>query len=176
MDSDEKGHPPIKFRAHIAKARAAGLKVTAHCDVNQLHTLEHLRQVIFDLQVDRIDHGGNILQSPELVEAAKALNLTFTVCPSFSGTVKAGGQDVDIVRGMLDQGLAIMLNSDDPAYMGSEYLNEVMVRAQQRSALTKSELVGMSRNAFNAAWLPDADKAAYLAKLDAFARQWGVRI
>jgi adenosine deaminase len=60
--------------------------------------------------------------------------------------------------------------------MGSEYLNEVMVRAQQRSALTKSELVGMSRNAFNAAWLPDADKAAYLAKLDAFARQWGVRI
>lgn len=175
MDSDEKGHPPIKFRSHIAKARANGLHVTAHCDVNQLHTLEHIRQAIFDLQVDRIDHGGNILQSPELVESAKALNIPFTVCPTFSGAVKdAEGKPIDVVRGMLDAGLAITINSDDPAYMGSEYLNDVLVRAQQRSRLTKAELVLMSRNTFNAAWLPQEQKAAYLAKLDAFAKSWKV--
>ena len=173
MDSDEKGHPPIKFRSHIAKARANGLHVTAHCDVNQLHTLEHIRQAIFDLQVDRIDHGGNILQSPELVETAKALNIPFTVCPTFSGAVKdAEGKPIDVVRGMLDARLAITISSDDPAYMGSEYLNDVLVRAQQRSRLTKAELVLMSRNAFNAAWLPPDQKAAYLAKLDAFAKSW----
>ena len=176
MDSDEKGHPPIKFRAHIAKARANGLHVTAHCDVNQLYTLEHIRQAIFDLQVDRIDHGGNILQSPELVEAARALAIPFTVCPSFSGTVRADGKEIDIVRGMLDAGLNITINSDDPAYMGSEYINEVLLRTQQRSALTKAELVQIERNAFNAAWLPQERKARYLARLDAFAKAWGVPV
>jgi adenosine deaminase len=174
LDSDEKDNPPTKFAAHFAKARAAGLKVTAHCDLNQKDILDHLRQAIIDLRVDRIDHGGNILESPELIAAAKARNLYFTVCPSFSGTVRGEAPPVDVVRGMIDTGLTLTINSDDPAYMGSEYLNEVLVKAQARSALTKAELVMLSRNAFNAGWMEEALRAAYLAKLDAFARAEGV--
>jgi len=172
LDSDEKGNPPEKFAAHFVKARAAGLKVTAHCDVDQDDTLGHLRTAIVDLKVDRIDHGGNILQSPELVALAKRRNLYFTVCPTFSGTLRTSTPPVDVLRGMIDAGLNATVSSDDPAYMGSEYLNTVLVRAQARSALTRAELIGLERNAFNAAWLPADRKAVYLAKLDAFARAW----
>jgi len=175
LDSDEKGNPPSKFAAHFARARAAGLKVTAHCDLNQDNTLEHIRQAIVDLNVDRIDHGGNILQSPDLIALAKQRNLYFTVCPGFSGQVRSGATSQDVVRGMLDAGLNITLNSDDPAYMGSQYMNEVLVRAQKESALTKQELVRMERNAFNAAWLTEAARKPLLARLDAFARKWNVR-
>ena len=173
LDSDEKGNPPGKFAAHFARARAAGLKVTAHCDLNQENSLAHIRQAIVDLKVDRIDHGGNILQSPELIALAKERNLTFTVCPGFSGQV-AGAVPLDVVRGMLDAGLNVTLNSDDPAYMGSQYLNEVLVLAQRKSALTKAELVRIERHAFNAAWLPEAERRPLLARLDAFSRHWGV--
>ncbi|WP_235954634.1 adenosine deaminase [Sphingobium psychrophilum] len=170
LDSDEKDHPPVKFAAHFAKARAAGLKVTAHCDLNQKDIIEHLRQAIVDLRVDRIDHGGNILESPTLIAAAKARNFYFTVCPTFSGTVRGDAPPVDVVRGMIDAGLNITINSDDPAYMGSEYLNEVLVKAQAHSALTKAELVRLQRNAFNAGWMDEGLRAACHAKLDAFAK------
>ena len=174
LDSDEKGHPPIQFAAHFAKARAAGLKVTAHCDLNQDDILEHLRQAIVDLKVDRIDHGGNILQSPELMALAKQRNLFFTVCPTFSGRATRAGKPLDVVRGMIDQGLNFSINSDDPAYMGSEYLTEVLMRAQAQSSLTEGELVQIERNAFKAAWISEARRAQFLDRLDAFARTWGV--
>jgi len=174
LDSDEKNNPPNKFAEHFAKARAAGLKVTAHCDLNQEDVLEHLRQAIVDLKVDRIDHGGNILQSPELIALARERNLFFTVCPSFSGRATGEGPPIDVVRGMLDQGLNLTINSDDPAYMGSEYLNAVLVSAQRRSGLTERELVRIERNAFNAAWISDERRSHFHARLDDFARKWGV--
>ena len=169
LDSDEKGHPPADFAPLFARARAAGLRVTMHCDVNQENTLAHLRQAIVDLRADRIDHGGNILQSPELVAIARARGLAFTVCPGFSGKVATGGVPIDVVRGMLDQGLNVTISSDDPAYMGSRYVADAIVDAQPVSALTRAELVQIQRNAFNAAWLPPAQRDAYLAELDRFA-------
>ena len=169
LDSDEKGHPPADFAPLFARARAAGLHVTMHCDVNQENTLAHLRQAIIDLRADRIDHGGNILQSPELVAIARARGLAFTVCPGFSGKVATGGVPIDVVRGMLDQGLNVTISSDDPAYMGSRYVADAIVDAQPVSALTRAELVQIQRNAFNAAWLPPAQRDAYLVELDRFA-------
>ena len=169
LDSDEAGHPPEKFAAHFAKARANGLHVTAHCDVDQTDTLKNIRTALVDLKVDRIDHGGNIVQSPELVAIAKQRGIYFTVCPTFSGTLRRGeAQPVDVVRTMLDAGLKVTISSDDPAYMASEYINEVLLRAVTRSKLTRPELIGIARNGFEAAWLPSADKAGLLARLDAY--------
>lgn len=174
LDSDEKGNPPEKFAAHFTKARAAGLKVTAHCDLNQENSLEHIRTALVDLHVDRIDHGGNIVQSPELVALAKSRDISFTVCPSFSGKVNTGTQSIDALRAMLDAGLKVTVNSDDPAYMGSEYINEVLVRTWKESHLTPAELVHIERNAFNTAWIPAGQRDGYLARLEAYARTWGV--
>ncbi|WP_298173300.1 adenosine deaminase [Novosphingobium sp.] len=169
LDSDEAGHPPEKFAAHFAKARANGLHVTAHCDVDQVDTLKNIRTALVDLKVDRIDHGGNIVQSPELVAIAKQRGMYFTVCPTFSGTLRRGiAQPVDVVRSMLDAGLKVTISSDDPAYMASEYINEVLLRAVSRSKLTRADLAGIARNGFEAAWLPAADKTALLARLEAY--------
>lgn len=176
LDSDEKDNPPGKFAAHFAKARAAGLHVTAHCDVNQKDTLGHIREALLDIHVERIDHGGNILQSPELMGIARERGIPFTVCPTFSGQILVDGKPVDVVRGMLDNGLKVTLNSDDPAYMGSEYINDVMIKAQVRSQLTKAELVRIERNAFDAAWIAPERKAAFQARLDAFAKAQGVAV
>ncbi|WP_375428304.1 adenosine deaminase [uncultured Sphingomonas sp.] len=174
LDSDEKGHPPIQFADHFAKARAAGLKVTMHCDLNQDDTLRHIRQAIVDLAADRIDHGGNIVESPELMALARRRNLCFTVCPGFSGAVRGGGRTIDVVRAMLDKDLMVTINSDDPAYMGGEYLNEVLIKAQAHSLLTRAELVRIERNAFRSAWLPEPRRNLLLAKLEIFALRRGV--
>lgn len=172
LDSDEAGNPPEKFRAHFAKARAHGLRVTAHCDVDQDNTLDHIRTALLDLKVDRIDHGGNIVESPELVALARQRGMFFTVCPTFSGTLRKGvATPVDVVRAMLDAGLNVTISSDDPAYMGSEYLDDVLIRAADRSALTRTEIVTLARNGFRAAWLPEAEKQAMLARLDAYVQR-----
>lgn len=177
LDSDEHDNPPEKFAAVFAKAREAGLKVTVHCDVNQEDTLGHLRTALDVLKVDRIDHGGNILQSPELIADARRRNIYFTVCPTFSGQIRdAQGQPIDVVRGMLDNGLAVTINSDDPAYMGSEYLTDVLIRAQKHSGLSKAELIRIERNAFHAGWMPEDERAGYLARLDDFARAEGIAV
>lgn len=171
LDSDEAGNPPEKFRDHFAKARANGLKVTAHCDVDQTDTLRNIRTVLTDLKVDRIDHGGNIVQSPELVAIAKERGISFTVCPTFSGTLRRTEKvPIDVVRAMMDAGLKVTISSDDPAYMGSEYIDDVLIRASDRSNLTKSELIAIARNGFEAAWLPDADKATLLGRLEAYVK------
>ncbi|MGE4305318.1 MAG: adenosine deaminase [Novosphingobium sp.] len=174
LDSDEKGNPPEKFADHFAKARAAGLHVTMHCDVNQEDTLEHIRTALVDLQAERIDHGGNIVQSPELVALARSRNIPFTVCPTFSGKVMEDGRPINALREMLDAGLKVSVNSDDPAYMGSEYITEVLIRAQKDSALTPAELVQIERFAFETAWIPEEQRDGYLANLEAYAQSWGV--
>lgn len=171
LDSDEAGNPPEKFREHFAKARSNGLHVTAHCDIDQEDTLGHIRTALLDLKVDRIDHGGNIVQSPELVAIARQKGISFTVCPTFSGTLRKGMETpVDVVRKMMDAGLKVTISSDDPAYMGSEYINDVLIRAADRSGLSKSELITIARNGFEAAWLPQADKDAMLGKLAAYVK------
>ena len=84
------------------------------------------------------------------------------------------GQPINALREMLDAGLKVSVNSDDPAYMGSEYITEVLIRAQKDSALTPAELVQIERFAFETAWIPEEQRAGYLAKLEAYAQSWGV--
>src|SRR3984957_15011239 len=66
LDSDERGHPPVKFRDVFARARAEGYLLTMHCDVNQENTLTHIRQVLDDIGASAIDHGGNPIEHPAL--------------------------------------------------------------------------------------------------------------
>jgi len=84
LDSDENGHPPNKFRAVFERARKEGLMVTAHCDIDIENSIEHIRQCVWELDVDRIDHGTNIIEDESLVEEVKkrGLGLTCVRCPS----------------------------------------------------------------------------------------------
>mgnify|MGYP001811084390 CR=1 FL=1 len=171
LDSDENGIPPAKFAECFRIAREAGLHLTAHCDLDQPNTHEHIRQVLEDVQTERIDHGANILQDEKLIAIAKAKGMYFTVCP-FANEVCRPGDKQQILRAMLDLGLKATVNSDDPAYMLGYYINENFEIAQREAGLTVQEMIQLSRNAFNAAWISADERAAYQAKLDKFANEW----
>lgn len=171
LDSDENGNPPAKFAECFRIAREAGLHITVHCDLDQPNTHEHIRQALEDIKVERIDHGANILQNEALMAIAKAKNMHFTVCP-YSNEVCRPGDKQAILRGMLDNGLKPTVNSDDPAYMLGLYMNENFEIAQRDAGLSLAEMIELSRNAFNAAWVSDEDRAEFLGKLDKFAKEW----
>ncbi len=166
LDSDEYNNPPVKFKDVFALAKQWGLKLTMHCDVNQKNTLDHIRQVIEVIGVDRIDHGVNSLESDELCELIVEKQLGLTVCP-VSNRFVVQSLTANEIRTMLDKGMLATINSDDPAYFRA-YMNENLIELQQEGEFSQSELKTLMANAFKVTWLPEEDKAVYLAKLDAY--------
>jgi adenosine deaminase len=166
LDSDEKGNPPAKFAAVFERARQEGYMLTMHCDVDQQSSIEHIRQCLEQIGVDRIDHGVNVLEDPTLVEAIRERGLGLTVCP-ISNSYVTDSMKADAIRRMLDLGLRVTINSDDPAYFPG-YVQENLIAIQEALGLSREELLQLERNAFEIAWLPRHLKDAYLAELDAY--------
>jgi len=165
LDSDEKDNPPVKFAEVFAAARREGLKLTMHCDVNQKNTLVHIRQVLDDIQVDRIDHGVNSLEDPGLCDDIRERGLGLTVCP-VSNRFCIQDLTASHLRRMLDLGLRATVNSDDPAYFRA-YMNENLTALHEEGGLTMPEIVQLVKNGFEVAWLDGGRRAAYLARLQA---------
>ncbi|MDL4772584.1 adenosine deaminase [Actinomadura xylanilytica] len=163
LDSDERGNPPVKFERVFARAREEGYLLTMHCDVDQENTTEHIRQCLDVIGVDRIDHGVNALDDPALVDKARERGIGFTVCPVSNGFV-TDGPKAEVVRRMLDLGLRVTINSDDPAYFEA-YVAENLQLVRDELGLTRDELARLERNAFEIAWLPPAIRDGYLAEL-----------
>ncbi|GEA05480.1 adenine deaminase [Alteromonas sp. KUL42] len=166
LDSDEYNNPPVKFRDVFKLAKDWGLKLTMHCDVNQENTLEHIRQVIEIIGVDRIDHGVNSLESEQLCELIKSHKLGLTVCP-VSNQFVVQSLTSNEIRQMLQKGMLATINSDDPAYFRA-YMNENLIALQEEGDFSREELKTLMANAFNVTWLPESDKQAYLDQLEAY--------
>ncbi|MEE6272363.1 adenosine deaminase [Georgenia sp. MJ206] len=167
LDSDEKGNPPAKFAAVFARARAEGYLLTMHCDIDQDDTHEHIRQAIEDIGVDRVDHGSNAFERPALVESIKERGLGLTCCPISNGWVVDGMKGTEIV-GLLEAGIKVTINSDDPAYFGG-YVAENYGRLAADVDLTREQLIRLARNSFDVAWLSGRERDQYLAELEAYA-------
>ena len=168
LDSDERGNPPVKFAKVFARARAEGYQLTMHCDVDQENSVEHIRQCVDVIGVDRIDHGVNCLDSAELQTEIRARGLGLTVCPVSTGYVR-GSTWQDAVRHLLDRDLRVTVNSDDPAYFAGRYVTENLLLQHDAAPMSRDELVRLQRNAFEIAWLPNPVKDAYLDELDRYA-------
>jgi adenosine deaminase len=167
LDSDERANPPTKFAAVFARARSEGYRLTMHCDVDQLNSTDHIRQCLEVIGVDRIDHGINILESPELVAEAAQRGIGFTVCP-ISNRYVTGNLKATELKRMLDLGLKVTVNSDDPAYFAG-YLTENLESVASSAALTRAQLVQLEQNAFDIAWLPTETREEFLAELGQYA-------
>ncbi|MFI6484120.1 adenosine deaminase [Nonomuraea sp. NPDC050663] len=163
LDSDEKGNPPAKFAAVYERARQEGYLLTMHCDVDQENSVEHIRQAIEDIGVDRIDHGVNILEDPTLVEKVIDRGIGLTCCPISNGIVTRSTKAAEIKK-LLGQGVRVTINSDDPAYFPG-YVAENLAEM----GFTQEELVQVQRNAFEITWLPRHLKDAFLAELEEYA-------
>jgi len=172
LDSDERGNPPSKFANVFARARAEGYLLTMHCDIDQVGSIEHIRQAVEEIGVDRIDHGTNIVESPALVEVVKRRGIGLTCCPVSNSFVTSDMKAAEIVS-LLREGVLVTVNSDDPAYFGG-YIAENYAALAEFSALGAAEVLRLARNSFRAAWLTSRALDGFLAELDAYAGAHGV--
>jgi adenine deaminase len=174
LDSDERDNPPSKFADVFARARAEGFLLTMHCDIDQPGSIDHIRQVITEIGVDRIDHGTNIVEDPALVELVLERGIGFTCCPVSNGFVTGDTKAKEIVE-LLGKGVKVTVNSDDPAYFGA-YMTENYESLVAEAGLSGEDVLQLARNAFEVAWLSTRARDAYLAELDAHALAHGIAI
>lgn len=166
LDSDERDNPPSKFAEVFAQAKQDGFPITMHCDIDQKNSIEHIRQVLMDIGVQRIDHGTNIVENPALVAYAKAHNIGFTCCPVSNSFVTADMKGKEILE-LLHQGVLVTVNSDDPAYFQS-YISDDLFTLADKYNLTKEDIIALVKNAFQIAFLSPEKKKAYLEQVDAY--------
>ena len=168
LDSDEKNNPPVKFANVFKRAKEEGYLLTMHCDVDQRNSVSHIWQAIRDIGVNRVDHGVNALEDEQLCEEIKRRSLALTVCPISNAYVTDGSKS-EAIKAMLDKGMRVAVNSDDPAYFPG-YMTENLMRVQKEVNLSKSELAQLAENAFESAWLPRVTRDLYVAELKAYIR------
>ncbi len=164
LDSSEVGHPPAKFRAVFERARAEGLLTVAHA--GEEGPPAYIREALDLLHVRRIDHGVRCLEDPDLVDRLVAEQVPLTVCPLSNVKLRVVPTlEAHPLKRMLDRGLRVTVNSDDPAYFGG-YVQDNLAASQRALGLSSADLLQLTRNAFQASFLPEADKAAHVAELE----------
>ena len=167
LDSDERDNPPSKFADVFARARREGYQLTMHCDIDQVGSIENIRQALEDIGVDRLDHGTNVVESPPLVEHLKRRGIGLTCCPISNSFVTSDMKAKEIVS-LLHAGVRVTVNSDDPAYFRG-YVSENFHALANEAGLGASEVTRLARNAFAISWLPERARDAFLAEVDAYA-------
>ncbi|WAP55865.1 adenosine deaminase [Streptomyces sp. S465] len=164
LDSAEVGNPPSKFREVFALAREAGLKCVAHA--GEEGPPAYVWEALDILGVDRIDHGVRCLEDEALVARLVADRVPLTVCPLSNVRLRVVDSLEDHpLPAMLDAGLLVTVNSDDPAYFGG-YLGDNVTAVRDALGLDEATLRTLARNSFRAAFLDEETRAAYLAELE----------
>jgi adenosine deaminase len=164
LDSSETGHPPRKFAAVFARARALGLRAVAHA--GEEGPPAYIREALDVLQVERIDHGNRCLEDAALVERLIALQMPLTMCPLSNLKLKVvADMAAHPLPEMLARGLLVTVNADDPAYFGG-YINENFDAVAATGRLDAHAVRQLARNSFAASFLDDADKARWIAEVD----------
>jgi adenosine deaminase len=166
LDSSERGHPPARFRDVFERARSEGLRAVAHA--GEEGPASYVWEALEALRAERIDHGIRSLEDEALVHHLAERRVPLTVCPlSNVKLAVVGDMEAHPLREMLERGLVVTLNSDDPAYFGG-YLNENYRAAQRALGLTREQLVRIAGDSFRASFVGASEKAALLARLDAY--------
>jgi len=167
LDSDECGHSPEKFRGVFFRAREIGYRLTMHCDVDQIDSLKNIEQVL-DIGVDRIDHGVNVVYSTEMMDVmAKRPEMGLTVCP-ISNSYVVGNMCEERILKLMDAGVKITINSDDPSYMGEQYVEENLIALQKSMDLTKEQLAMFQKNAVDICWADQSTKDRLRREIDTY--------
>jgi adenosine deaminase len=164
LDSSEVGNPPEEFEAVFNEAREHELLTVAHA--GEEGPPEYIWQALDDLKVSRIDHGVRCVEDPKLVERLREEQIPLTVCPLSNVRLRVFDtiQDHDLKR-MLDLGLCVTVNSDDPAYFGG-YVDENFRAVQEGLGITRDDLHRLAKNSFQASFLDVGEKQRLSNELD----------
>ncbi|MFM0131132.1 adenosine deaminase [Paraburkholderia sediminicola] len=165
LDSSERGHPPSKFERVFAKARALGLKLVAHA--GEEGPPSYIYEALDLLKVDRVDHGVRSIEDPALVTRLADSRVALTVCP-LSNLKLCVFDDMTrhTLKDLLDRGVAVTVNSDDPAYFGG-YVNANYFATIDALKLDDAEVYTIIRNSFEASFVTPEQRSELIAKLDA---------
>ena len=166
LDSSEIGHPPEKFARVFAAAAGHGLRRVAHA--GEEGPPDFVYQALDILHVDRIDHGNRALEDAALVERLVKQEMTLTVCPlSNLKLCVVDGLERHPLDRMLELGLKVTVNSDDPAYFGG-YVGDNFRAIAAARGLGKAQLGQLARNSLAGSFLSEERKAQQLVRLEAF--------
>ncbi|MGE0871434.1 MAG: adenosine deaminase [Kofleriaceae bacterium] len=163
LDSGERGNPPSKFERVFAKARSLGLRPVAHA--GEEGPAAYIREALDLLKVERIDHGVRCDEDAALVDRLIRENIPLTVCPLSNlklCVVKDLAQH-NFAR-LLRKGVAVTINSDDPAYFGGYIADNYRATAAALD-LSPEEIVRCAENAVRASFLPATAKAPLLGRI-----------
>jgi adenosine deaminase len=167
LDSSERGHPPSKFARVFRKARDHGLHVVAHA--GEEGPPEYITEALDLLGAERIDHGVRCEEDAQLVARLAKQAVPLTVCPLSNVKLRVFPRMEDHnLKRLLDRGLRVTLNSDDPAYFGG-YIGDNFRAAVRALKLDRADITRLARNSFEGSFLPAAQKQLWAAKVDAFA-------
>ena len=169
LDSSEVGYPPERFRDVFDRARDEGLLTVAHA--GEEGPPEYIWQALDLLKVSRIDHGVRCIEDPKLVKRLADEQVPLTVCPL--SNVKLGvfrSMAEHNLKKLLDLGLCVTVNSDDPAYVGG-YIADNFQAAQAELDLSRDDIHRLARNSFQASFLSPGEKRDFIRELDEFIGQ-----
>ena len=165
LDSSEVGHPPSKFTRVFDRAREAGLLTVAHA--GEEGPPEYIRDALDLLKVRRIDHGIRCLEDPALVERLVNEQIPLTVCPLSNVKLRVFDRlEQHNLAKLMDAGLCVTVNSDDPAYFGG-YIDENFLQVRQALQLDVNRLQTLARNAFTASFLSRDEIRRHINAVDA---------
>ncbi len=165
LDSSEVGHPPSKFERVFAKAREAGFLVVAHA--GEEGPAAYVWEALDLLKVNRIDHGVRSEEDPELMQRLIAEKMPLTVCPlSNLKLCVVDDMQQHNIRRLLQQGVHVTVNSDDPSYFGG-YMNDNFIAIAEALDLSNEELKQLAINSFEASFITDTEKEQWINQIRA---------
>jgi adenosine deaminase len=164
LDSSEVGNPPEKFSKVFDKARQEGFLTVAHA--GEEGPPKYIWQALDKLKVSRIDHGVRCIEDPNLTARLAADRIPLTVCPLSNVKLRVfESLEQHNLKQLLDRGLCVTINSDDPAYFGG-YLTENFLAVQRALRLDRNDIYCLVRNSFQAAFISPDEKHILLDELD----------
>lgn len=166
LDSSELGHPPSKFQRVFDASVKEGYIPLAHA--GEEGPTEYIWEAIDVLKIHRIDHGNRCLEDENLIQEIIKRDLALTVCPLSNKALQVV-QDLKNhpLKKMLDLGLKVTVNSDDPAYFGGQLVANFEAITEEL-ILSKDEIVQLVRNSFQYSLLSEDVKKIRLEELDKF--------
>ncbi|MDO3666497.1 adenosine deaminase [Acinetobacter higginsii] len=163
LDSSEVGHPPAKFERVFAKAREAGFLIVAHA--GEEGPPAYIWEALDLLKVNRIDHGVRSEEDEVLMMRLIAEKMPLTVCPLSNLKLCVVNDMADHnIRRLLQKGVHVTVNSDDPSYFGG-YMNDNFVAIQQALDLSNDELKQLAINSFEASFISEQEKQKWIAEV-----------
>jgi adenosine deaminase len=168
LDSSEVGHPPSKFAGVFRDAREHGLLTVAHA--GEEGPPDYIREALDLLAVRRIDHGVRCEEDPVLMQRLAREQIALTVCPLSNVKLRVFDRmEHHNLKRLLEGGLRVTVNSDDPAYFGG-YVLENYLAVERALALSREQLATLARNSIEGSFLDTEAKRRWTVAIDTLTR------